>query len=364
MIRKNLRLCATLMTVAFLASCSGGQRSSVNPPLAPASQSAPSNASTLDQLKQVAATGAPMSELPKIGAIVPSKYGIPLARSAVSNFAQGHADLEAQLGRTDVSFSLITVPRRLKAPPTGISPMSAIEGVCGYVVTTTQYFYNHYYLGNLVSSTYMGSQVTGVTPIYCDGGGDANEIDYVIETVDCTATPTDPSCRYNDWSVTCGSFDGAVWSGAQGIYLPATTSNKGNGGQEYGVVVASDPSGGIHYSAGVTSGSSEFVDFGGIVNNMPADWQVLAFIHVHPDLYQSDDEEIDGGANGTGNHFSKADEDVAYEWGVSMWVAVGGTTDMFRWDPPAQTNPPPNYTKKPDSGNLGSVNDAGKPKCN
>jgi len=315
----------------------------------------PSSPVTLEQLKALAATETAKGGLPKIGEIVSPRYGIPLAREAVSIFARGHADLEAQLGRSDVTFSLITVPQK-KNPSTGIVPMSQIEGVCGYVVTMTQYFLNHYVYGNLVSTTYMGSRITSITPIYCEGSSD----DMIIElvTVDCTATPDDPACMYTNWSGgPCNSVGSAALAGGRSIYLKST-----NEGKEYGVVVTSDGHGG-HWYSDPLPGNASSVDFAGVLNHMPPGFVPEAYIHVHPELYQSDDDAKD---DTTLNHFSTFDEDVAYDYQIRAYVVVGGQTDMFSWTPPPKPSDPsapkPNYTTKADSGRLGSVND-GNPGC-
>lgn len=162
---------------------------------------------------------------------------------------------------------------------------------------------------------------------------------------------------YNSWKTSiCSSERNAAVAAGQSIYLISTTTNKGTG-QEYGSVIAKDPAGQIHYSNSITSGASDYVDFGPILNHMPSGWHAIGYVHVHPELYQSDDEALDGV---TGTHFSQGDEDVAFDYQIDAYVIVGGTTDMFEWTPPTPAQGQ-NYTKS-DSGSLGSVN-SGNPGC-
>lgn len=128
----------------------------------------------------------------------------------------------------------------------------------------------------------------------------------------------------------------------QAIYLKATSTNKGTdpgSGLEYGALVLEDESGQVYWTSGFNSGSATQVDFAFGSFSYPPGFFPIAYVHVHPELYPDDDAEKDGFTN---NHFSAADENVAYNFQIDAFVAVGGTTDFFGWTPPASSNPAQN----------------------
>jgi hypothetical protein len=127
----------------------------------------------LDQLHQLANSAEPQTQLPKIGDNLSATYGVPVSRELVSQIAAFRPNLNADLRNAKAHFAIVTipgVPTTSSNPPSGARPLNNIVGVCGYLVTTTYYTLDHYVNGTLVSSEFIGSATTGVTPLYCDDG--------------------------------------------------------------------------------------------------------------------------------------------------------------------------------------------------
>lgn len=195
--------------------------------------------------------------------------------------------------------------------------------------------------GNLIDS-----QVIGVTPLGCAGGGAPTGSG---SGGGSSPTPKPPPATIQTSKgvarlTNCtNAADAAKQAMAQ-----ANTASAPSGGSEYGSAVYEDASGNYYILDTFTQGSDDSVDFSGLQTSIGG-LSLVSVVHDHygfedgstpPQFteYNAGNWQVDSIDGVTQNHFSLGDENVSESFSVPIFVVLGNVNWSFSWNPPPKDN--------------------------